>query len=88
MQNIIHNNHKAQHQINRTQSLEYNTCNHKCIVQNWQSIHKNSALISCYSKHVLEMEHMFGNLQVITEIIHTQSKGRLLDINKNFHRYI
>jgi len=51
-------------------------------------IHRKSALKSFYSKRVLEMEHKTVNLQVITEIIHMQSNGSLLDINKNIHRYL
>jgi len=34
------------------------------------------------------MEHKSGLIQVITEIIHMQSNGPLLDINKNIHRYL
>lgn len=85
---IIHNNQQLQYHSSRAQSLEYNTCNHKYIIQNCHLIHRNSALKSCYYKCILEMEHKFRNLQVITEIIHTQSKGPLLDIKKNFHRYL
>jgi len=85
---IIHNNQQIQYHSSTAQSLEYNTCNHKYIIQNCQLIHRNSALKSCYSKCILEMEHKFGNLQVRTEIIHMQNKGPLLDINTNFHRYL
>ena len=74
MQNlIIHNNQQVQYHSSRAQLLKYKTCNHKDIVQNWQLIHKNNALKSCYSKRIFEMEHKFGSLQVITEIIHMQS---------------
>lgn len=85
---IIHNNQKVQYHSSREQSLEYNIYNHKYILQNWQLIHRKSALKSFYSKPVLEMEHKSGNLQVITEIINMQSNGPLLDINKNIHRYL
>lgn len=85
---IIHNNQQLQYHSSRAQSLQYNTCNHKYILQNWQLIHRNSALKSCYSKRVLEMEHKFGNLQVITEIIHMQTNGPLLDIHKHIHGYL
>jgi hypothetical protein len=85
---IIHNNQQVQYHSSWAQSLEYNTCNHKYIIQNCQLINRNSVLKSCYSKYVLEMEHKFGNLQVITEIIHMQSKSPHLNINKNFHKYL
>jgi len=71
---IIHNNQQVQYHSSRAQSLEYNTRNHKYKIQNCQLIHRNSALKSCYSKCVLEMEHKFGNLQVTTEFIHMQVK--------------